>query len=99
MGGDHAPSILRLCQDDRDRPYAQSTTRCVYVRILLIIGHTDVSIIGVVKTQWYSRWIKTSVLRADTKAGNKRELSMMHAFLDTVSTCDRCVHVYILIDD
>lgn len=40
--------------------------------------------VGVVKTQWYSRWIKPNVLRADTKGGTKRELAMMHAFLDTV---------------
>ncbi|KAI0826965.1 hypothetical protein BC628DRAFT_1502389 [Trametes gibbosa] len=40
-------------------------------------------LLGVVKTQWYTRWIKPGVLRADTKAGNKRELTMMHAFLDT----------------
>ncbi|KAH9858844.1 hypothetical protein C2E23DRAFT_880266 [Lenzites betulinus] len=40
-------------------------------------------LLGVVKTQWYTRWIKTAALRAETKAGNKRELSMMHTFLDT----------------
>ncbi|KAH9851419.1 hypothetical protein C2E23DRAFT_860602 [Lenzites betulinus] len=38
---------------------------------------------GVVKTQWYTRWIQAGVLRADTKAGTKRELAVMHAFLDT----------------
>lgn len=40
---------------------------------------------GVVKTQWYSRWIKTGALRPDTKAGTVRELSMMHEFLAEVS--------------
>ncbi|OJT14070.1 hypothetical protein TRAPUB_9382, partial [Trametes pubescens] len=38
-------------------------------------------LLGVVKTQWYSRWIKTGALRPDTKAGTVRELSMMHEFL------------------
>ncbi|OSD07052.1 hypothetical protein PYCCODRAFT_1359395 [Trametes coccinea BRFM310] len=40
-------------------------------------------LLGVVKTQWYGRWIKPGVLRAETKAGNKRELSVMHTFLET----------------
>ncbi|CDO75664.1 hypothetical protein BN946_scf184941.g17 [Trametes cinnabarina] len=40
-------------------------------------------LLGVVKTQWYACWIKPGVLRADTKAGTKRELSMMHRFLET----------------
>ncbi|KAI9060901.1 hypothetical protein FKP32DRAFT_1577145 [Trametes sanguinea] len=40
-------------------------------------------LLGVVKTQWYGRWIKPGVLRADTKAGTKRELSIMHSFLET----------------
>ncbi|KAI0366608.1 hypothetical protein BV20DRAFT_913843, partial [Pilatotrama ljubarskyi] len=38
-------------------------------------------LLGVVKTQWYSRWIKGGALRADTKAGTKRELSVLHRFL------------------
>ncbi|KAI0349142.1 hypothetical protein OH77DRAFT_1415517, partial [Trametes cingulata] len=39
---------------------------------------------GVVKTQWYSRWIKGGALRADTEAGNRRELSVLHDFLESV---------------
>ncbi|EJF57317.1 hypothetical protein DICSQDRAFT_35914, partial [Dichomitus squalens LYAD-421 SS1] len=44
----------------------------------LLLGKT-----GVVKNQWYSRWIKSGTLRADTKAGTKRELSVLHRFFDT----------------
>ncbi|TBU21201.1 hypothetical protein BD311DRAFT_679081, partial [Dichomitus squalens] len=40
-------------------------------------------LLGVVKHQWYSRWIKSGTLRADTKAGTKRELAVLHRFLDT----------------
>ncbi|TBU44114.1 hypothetical protein BD309DRAFT_815173, partial [Dichomitus squalens] len=40
-------------------------------------------LLGVVKHQWYSRWIKGGTLRADTKGGTKRELSVLHRFLDT----------------
>ncbi|KAJ7443281.1 hypothetical protein FB451DRAFT_1190185 [Mycena latifolia] len=38
--------------------------------------------LGVAKTQWYTRWIKTNTLRADT-AKQERELRFVHDFLET----------------
>ncbi|EIW73973.1 hypothetical protein CONPUDRAFT_40430, partial [Coniophora puteana RWD-64-598 SS2] len=37
-------------------------------------------ILGIVKTQWYDRWIKTSTLRASTTT-QTRELDILHKFL------------------
>jgi hypothetical protein len=39
---------------------------------------------GVVKNQWFSRWIKTSALRPATDR-RRRELSKIHDFMDSVS--------------
>ncbi|TFK81258.1 hypothetical protein K466DRAFT_502435 [Polyporus arcularius HHB13444] len=40
-------------------------------------------LLGVAKNQWYACWIKTQALRPDTKAGTKRELTVLHEFLNT----------------
>ncbi|GBE84457.1 hypothetical protein SCP_0604360 [Sparassis crispa] len=39
-------------------------------------------LLGVVKNQWYGRWIKYNALRANTPK-MKRELAIMHEFLET----------------
>lgn len=41
--------------------------------------------LGLVKNQWYGRWIQNKTLRPDTERGTKRELSSIHDFLDSVS--------------
>ncbi|KAJ6459895.1 hypothetical protein C8R45DRAFT_826624, partial [Mycena sanguinolenta] len=38
-------------------------------------------LLGVAKTQWYTQWIKTGALRADT-ANYHRELNVIHEFLE-----------------
>ncbi|EIW75570.1 hypothetical protein CONPUDRAFT_65494, partial [Coniophora puteana RWD-64-598 SS2] len=43
-------------------------------------------LLGVVKTQWHDRWIKTSAIRAPTQAGNGRELGVIHRFLESFET-------------
>ncbi|CDO74258.1 hypothetical protein BN946_scf184642.g3 [Trametes cinnabarina] len=50
---------------------------------MMVIDPMHNLLLGVVKTQWYSRWIKGGALRADTEAGNKRELSVLHDFLES----------------
>ncbi|EJF56722.1 hypothetical protein DICSQDRAFT_70886 [Dichomitus squalens LYAD-421 SS1] len=82
---------------DRDEYFKQHGSRwselmrlpyydCVAMTVIdpmhnLLLGKSG--LISVVKNQWYSRWIKGGTLRADTKAGTKRELSVLHRFLDT----------------
>ncbi|KAJ7779373.1 hypothetical protein DFH07DRAFT_865373 [Mycena maculata] len=39
-------------------------------------------LLGVAKTQWYSQWIKTNTLRADTDKFS-RELSFIHKFMES----------------
>lgn len=59
--------------------------------ILYGVGTLLTSPIGIVKNQWYTRWIKCNALRADTDGGKKRELAILHDFLDTVSS--RTFHI------
>ncbi|EIW65136.1 uncharacterized protein TRAVEDRAFT_16965 [Trametes versicolor FP-101664 SS1] len=40
---------------------------------------------GLVKNQWYTHWIRGNALRADTDAGTKRELKVLHNFLASVA--------------
>ncbi|KAI0351887.1 hypothetical protein OH77DRAFT_1592537 [Trametes cingulata] len=50
---------------------------------MMVIDPMHNLLLGIVKTQWYSRWIKGSALRADTETGNRRELSVLHDFLES----------------
>ncbi|EIW53620.1 uncharacterized protein TRAVEDRAFT_52738 [Trametes versicolor FP-101664 SS1] len=87
----HAREWRALAGKERDEHFKEHGSRwaeimrlpyydCVKMTVINLMHNL---LLGVVKTQWYSRWIKPNVLRADTKGGTKRELAMMHAFLDT----------------
>lgn len=45
-----------------------------------------IRVLGVAKTQWYTQWIKTNALWADTPK-KERELHFIHDFLESVSFC------------
>jgi hypothetical protein len=64
---------------------AQSTARLVFHQF--IKPSTNYLVLGLAKTQWYTTWIKTGALRADT-ARFHRELHTIHEFLESVSEID-----------
>ncbi|KAI0311343.1 hypothetical protein OF83DRAFT_1251718 [Amylostereum chailletii] len=54
------------------------------VRMTVIDPMHNLLLVGLVKNQWYSNWILQGSLRTTTEAGTKRELAVIHEFLDSL---------------
>lgn len=81
-----------LAPDDRPAHFSEHGVRWSEFMRLPYFDTVDMTLIdpmhnlllGIIKAQWYNRWIQTGVLRATTEAGMERELADVHEFLNLV---------------